>query len=257
MTVKLLKKECVRKALVFALGLLPIALAAGYFTALYQLDITDEATYALLMEQMGTEGALIAVYVAQTALYALVCGFFGHILAAKLGLMRPARLEGAVLKWVLTLSVLGGVLLSLDWWSFGAWIPGLREATDLTMNVPVIIASVLYGGVIEEVMLRLFVMSLLAWLGWKLFFRRAEKAPMGVIVAANVVSALLFAAGHLPATTMLFGTLTPLLLVRCFLLNGGLGLFFGWLYRRYGIQYAMIGHAAAHVVSKLIWFFFV
>ena len=104
-------------------------------------------------------------------------------------------------------------------------------------------------------MLRLFMMSLLAWLGWKVFFRKAEKAPAGVIVAANVISALLFAAGHLPATAMLF-EITPLVLLRCFLFNGGLGLFFGWLYRRFGIQYAMIGHALAHIVSKLIWFIF-
>ncbi|MBQ7848639.1 MAG: CPBP family intramembrane metalloprotease [Clostridia bacterium] len=171
--------------------------------------------------------------------------------------MRPARLEWSSLKWVLPLAAVAGVLLSLDWWTFGAWIPGLREGTDLTLTLPVVIASILYGGVIEEVMLRLFMMSLLAWLGWKLFFRKAEKAPAGVIIAANVISALLFAAGHLPATQQLFGAVTLLLLLRCFLYNGGAGLFFGWLYRRFGVQYAMIGHAATHIVSKLIWFIFV
>ena len=202
-----------------------------------------------------SEAAFIAVYMVQIAVYALVMGFVGHILATKLGLMRPARLEWSALKWTLPLAAAAGVLLSLDWWTFGAWIPGLREATDLTLSVPVVIASVLYGGVVEEVMLRLFMLSLLAWLGWKVFFRKAEKAPAGVIVAANVISALLFAAGHLPATAMLF-EITPLVLLRCFLFNGGLGLFFGWLYRRFGIQYAMIGHALAHIVSKLIWFIF-
>ena len=244
-----------RRSLMFALGLLPVALVAAYFTALYQLEIIDAATLALLMEQMGSESAFIAVYMVQIALYALVMGFVGHILATKLGLMRPARLEWSALKWTLPLAAAAGVLLSLDWWTFGAWIPGLREATDLTLSVPVIFASILYGGVVEEVMLRLFMMSLLAWLGWKVFFRKAEKAPAGVIVAANVISALLFAAGHLPATVMLF-EITPLVLLRCFLFNGGLGLFFGWLYRRFGIQYAMIGHALAHIVSKLIWFIF-
>lgn len=64
---------------------------------------------------------------------------------------------------------------------------------------------------------------------------------------------LLFAEGHLPATITMFGALTPLVLLRCFLLNGGLGLAFGWLYRKYGIQYAMIGHAGTHIISKLIW----
>ena len=244
-----------RKSLLFTLGLLPIALVAAYFTALYQLEIIDAATLALLMEQMGSESGFIAVYMVQIAVYALVMGFFGHILATKLGLMRPARLEWSALKRTLPLAAAAGVLLSLDWWTFGAWIPGLREATDLTLSVPVIFASILYGGVVEEVMLRLFMLSLLAWLGWKVFFRKAEKAPAGVIVAANVISALLFAAGHLPATAMLF-EITPLVLLRCFLFNGGLGLFFGWLYRRFGIQYAMIGHALAHIVSKLIWFIF-
>ena len=245
-----------RKSLLFTLGMLPIALVAAYFTALYQLEILDAATLALLMEQMGSESGFIAVYMVQIAVYALVMGFFGHILATKLGLMRPARLEWSALKRTLPLAAIAGVLLSLDWWTFGAWVPGLREATDLTLNVPVVIASVLYGGVVEEVMLRLFMMSLMAWLGWKVFFRKAEKAPAGVIIAANVISAMLFAAGHLPATAMLF-EITPLLLLRCFLFNGGFGLFFGWLYRRFGIQYAMIGHALAHIVSKLIWFIFV
>ena len=245
-----------RKPLLFALALLPVALVAAYFTALYQLEFLSGDTLALVMEQMGSESGFIAVYMVQIALYALVMGFFGHILATKLGLMRPLRLEGSALKWTLPLAAAAGVLLSLDWWTFGAWIPGLREATDLTLTLPVVIASILYGGVVEEVMLRLFMMSLLAWLGWKVFFRKAEKAPTGVIVAANIISALLFAAGHIPATAELFGSVTPLLLLRCFLFNGGMGLFFGWLYRRFGIQYAMIGHATAHIVSKLIWFIF-
>lgn len=249
-----LKKH--RASLRFALGLLPIALAAAYFTALYQLEILDETTMSTLLEQLGSKSVFIAVYIVQIAVYALVMGFAGHILAGKLGLMRPLRLTWPALKRTLPLSIFGGVLLSLDWWTFGAWIPGLREATDLTLSVPVVIASILYGGVIEEVMLRLFFLSLLAWLGWKVFFRKAEKAPTGVIIAANVISALLFAAGHLPATAMLF-EVTPLVLVRCFLFNGGLGLFFGWLYRRFGIQYAMLGHALGHIVSKLIWLIFI
>ena len=72
-----------------------------------------------------------------------------------------------------------------------------------------------------------------------------------------MIAAILFAASHLPATWMAFGELTPMLLFRCFLLNGGFGLFFGWAYRKYGIQYAMIAHASLHIVSKLIWTLFV
>ena len=179
------------------------------------------------------------------------------MLAEKLGLMKPIRFEKAALMKTLPLCAVAGLLLSLDYWTFGAWIPGVREATDTTLSLHVVMASVLYGGIVEEIMMRLFLMSLLAWLGWKVFFRKQEKPPQLVIAAANVIAALLFAAGHLPATVMIFGSLTPLILVRCFLLNGGFGLFFGWLYRRYGIQYAILGHMMAHMVSKLIWVLFV
>ncbi|MBQ9079720.1 MAG: CPBP family intramembrane metalloprotease [Clostridia bacterium] len=120
-------------------------------------------------------------------------------------------------------------------------------------------ASVLYGGIIEEVMMRLFFMSLITLVIWKLFFKKYDKEniPTSVFVIANVVAALAFAAGHLPATLVTFGELTPLILFRCFLFNGGFGLVFGWLYRKYGIVYAMAGHALFHIISKLIWFIFI
>ena len=34
---------------------------------------------------------------------------------------------------------------------------------------------------------------------------------------------------------------------------GGFGLLFGWMYRKYGIQYAMLSHALLHIVSKTVW----
>lgn len=245
-----------KKALRFTLPLLPIAALAGYFTVLYQLDFLDAATLELAVAQLGSVDALVAVYIVQTVVYAAFCGFVGHILAAKLGLMRPLRLEKSPVITTLTLSILAGILFSLDYWTFGAVIPGVREATDLTMTPYTVLASVLYGGIIEELMMRLFFLSFLAWAIWKLFFRKAETVPQGVLIAANVIAALAFAAGHLPATAMLM-ELTPLVLFRCFLLNGGFGAFFGWLYRKYGIQYAMLAHALTHIVSKIIWAIFV
>lgn len=240
--------------LLFTLPLLPVAAIAGYFTILYQLDFMDAAAIDLAVSQLGSVEVLIVVYIVQTVGYAAFCGFVGHILASKLGLMKPIWFEKAAVVTTLVLSVIGGILFSLDYWTFGAWIPGVREATDITLNLHLVLASVLYGGIVEELMLRLFSMSFIAWVIWKLFFRKAEAVPNGVLIAANVIAALLFAAGHLPATVMLLGGLTPLIVFRCFLLNGGFGLLFGWLYRKYGIHYSMLCHALLHVISKLIWF---
>lgn len=241
----------------FALALVPVGAVAGYFTILYQLTFLDDATIALAVSQLGSVDGMIAVYIVQTVVYTFFCAFAGHVLADRLGLMKPLRFKKGAVKTTLILSLVCGVLFSLDYWTFGAVIPGIREADAATLEWNVILASVLYGGVVEELMLRLFMMSLIAWLLWKLFFRKAEIVPTGVIVAANVIAAMVFAAGHLPATVMTFGTLTPLILLRCFLLNGGFGLLFGWLYRKYGIQYAILSHALLHIVSKAVWLLFI
>ena len=98
-------------------------------------------------------------------------------------------------------------------------------------------------------------MSLVAFVLHLLFERKRMEVSTAVLVVANVVSALLFAAGHLPVNEMTFG-LTPMIVFRCFLLNGVFGLAFGWLYRKFGLRYAMIAHGGCHVVSKLIWLLF-
>ena len=132
----------------------------------------------------------------------------------------------------------------------------IMDSYGVKPRIPYMLAAVLYGGVIEEVMLRLFMMSLIAFLLHKLFDRKKEKPATGILVAANLIAALLFATGHLPATAVMMG-ITPMILVRCFLLNGGFGLLFGWLYRKYGLRYAMLAHAGCHIVSKLIWILFI
>lgn len=119
-------------------------------------------------------------------------------------------------------------------------------------TVPYLLASVTYGAVIEEVLLRLFLMSLIAFLLYKLSGKKDGKPGTAVFVLANIIAALLFAAGHLPVTFTLLGD-SPLIIFRCFLLNGGLGLLFGYLYRKHGLRYAMIAHGGCHIMSKLIW----
>lgn len=244
-----------KRALLFTLALLPVALVSGFFAARYTLKILDPALIGQAIGQLGSETALLAITVVQTVLYALVCGFFGYILSDRIGLVRPFRFAKKPLCITLAVSLIAGAVLSLDAWTFGRWIPevGASYAATGTFDADTWIASILYGGIIEEVVMRLFLMSLIAFLVWKIFFKKRENVPTGVLIAANVAAALLFAAGHIPATLMTFGALTPLLLLRCFLLNGAFGLLFGRLYRKYGIQYAMLSHLLLHIMSRTIW----
>ena len=147
-------------------------------------------------------------------------------------------------------------MILLDIFYFANYSQAIADSYLTKPSVVFMLASVTYGAVIEEVMMRLFAMSLVSFVLFKLFERKEEQPSNKMFVIANVVTAMLFAVGHLPATVLMIGT-SPIVIARCFLLNGGIGLLFGWLYRKYGLRYAMIAHGGCHVVSKLIWILFI
>jgi membrane protease YdiL (CAAX protease family) len=246
-----------KKSLIFSLAVLPIAIVAIIFTCLYQFEMYPPEILEEAVAQVGSMALVWIITVVQNVGLIMFCCFFGYILAEKLGLWKPIIFEKRALTVTFLLSALVGIILSLDPWTFGNLIDGIKESTATGMTVYGIIASILYGGIIEEILMRLFVMSLIAFLIAKIFYKKCDEIPAKVFVIANIVAALLFAAGHLPATLVTFGELSPMLLFRCFLFNGGFGMLFGWIYRKHGLHYAMISHATVHIVSKIIWFIFI
>ncbi len=249
----------IKKPLLFVLCILPIALVAGAFSGIYQLNTFSDEIIAQVVAEIGSVEILVVVTAMQTVGYALFCGFFGYIMADKMGLIKPFKISKKPLVITLVVSVIGGIVFSLDHWVFGSFIDGIQTANEASLTLSGVMVSILYGGIIEEVMMRLFFMTLIAFIIWKLFCRKYSKdnIPVAVFVISNIIAALAFAALHLPATVAIFGELTPIIIFRCFLLNGGFAIIFGELYRRYGIVYAMMSHALFHIVSKLIWFIFI
>jgi len=108
-----------------------------------------------------------------------------------------------------------------------------------------------YGGIAEEIFLRLFVMSFLVWLGHFLSKKADGKPTGGVFWTANLLAAVLFGLGHLPATSLLI-PITPLIIVRAILLNGLIGVVCGWLYWKHGLESAMIAHFSADLVLHVL-----
>jgi len=104
----------------------------------------------------------------------------------------------------------------------------------------------LYGGITEELMLRFGLMSVLAFVGWRVTGRRADGPRPALMWAAIVVSAVLFGLGHLPALAQSVD-LTPALVARTVLLNAVAGVLFGWLYWRRSLESAMVAHVTFHV----------
>jgi len=234
-----------------------VGLVGGFFTGIYLLDSYPAEIRQQVLEQGMTATLLGLVSALQAAVYGIVLGAAGILLGKKTGLWKDEKtITKKPLMITLVISVTGGLALILpDILFFGRYVPMIMDSYGVKPTIPYILAAVLYGGVIEEVMLRLFMMSLIAFILHKLFWRKRETTPVAALALANIISAILFAAGHLPATAMLMG-ITPMILLRCFLLNGGFGLLFGWLYRKYGLRYSMLAHGGCHIISKLIWILF-
>jgi len=108
-----------------------------------------------------------------------------------------------------------------------------------------------YGGINEEILLRLIVMSFLAWLGKFISKTTDGKPTKAVFWIANILAAVLFGLGHLPATAMLI-PLTPLIILRAIVLNGFVGIVCGWLYQTRGLEAAMISHFSADIVLHVL-----
>ena len=214
--------------------------------------------------------ALVAIQVFQNALMfgALIAA--GLFFAGRVGLGAPileARLRGepvaARVRALLPVSILVGVVASMLILGLEVAIfqPALvrelgssADALNLRTAQPAAWKGFLasfYGGIVEEVLLRLFLMSLLAWLG-KFISHRPDGLPTsGVLWIANILAAILFGIGHLPATAALI-PLTPVVITRAIVLNGVAGVGFGWLYWKRGLEAAMVSHFSADIALHVL-----
>ena len=205
---------------------------------------------------------VIAVQVVQNTVLVAIAVGLGLLLATRIGLGAPlleARLAGESvgqrLRALLVPSVLAGAaagiaIIVLDLLVFA---PGMPAATLTGEHPPAwqgLLAS-FYGGITEELFMRLFLMSLLAWL-LGLVWREASGRPAGgAFWVANLGAAILFGLGHLPATAALV-SLTSFVVLRAIVLNGVAGVVFGHLYWRRGLEAAMLAHFSADIVLHVL-----
>lgn len=173
----------------------------------------------------------------------LLQGWFGGPRTATMATLRPWH---SILLGVLAGAVIIGVSLLLD----PMLPPQLHPAAaapGATTAIEGLLAS-FYGGIAEELQLRLFLMTLLVWM-LTLAGRQRPRAPLFWL--AIVIAAIAFGAGHLPAADKVWG-LSSIVVVRTVALNAIGGVVFGWLYWKRGIEMAMLGHFSADIVLHVI-----
>jgi len=205
---------------------------------------------------------LLLISIIQSSVMFAVIIFVGLILTKTTGLSLPI-LESYIekshaennLSSILKISVLfgvatGSVLIILDHLFTRMGVDMMEEA-----SFPIwqgFLAS-FYGGIGEEILLRLFVMTLIVWILSKLIKSKDLVIKNNFIIWSSIlISSLLFGLLHLPATAMLT-TLTPLVIFRALLLNGIGGIVFGWLYWKKGLEASMIAHFSTDITLHVIF----
>jgi membrane protease YdiL (CAAX protease family) len=205
---------------------------------------------------------LILIQVVQNAIFIAIAVGVGLLLAQRTGLGAPLleawlsgerigqRLKAIVLPAVILGAMVALVVIIFDALIFASRVPKILTQSPQIPAWQGFLAS-FYGGITEELFMRLGLFSLLVWLLTKIR-GMAQGLPSTMILwTANILVALLFGLGHLPATAALV-PLTPLVVIRAVALNGPASLVFGYLYWTRGLEAAMLAHFTADVVLHAI-----
>lgn len=200
-------------------------------------------------------GAAQLAAIVQPALLVLALAALGAWAAPKVGLDAPAVRAWAdhrpvlpELKRQLAPALIAGLAIGATLVVFVTIIRPTHEGAEvLRFDLP-LPTRVLYGGVVEELLMRWGLMSFFAWLGWRLVGRPA-RVPSWTYWTGIGFAALLFAAGHLPALSFLVPHPPTWLVVLVLAANFVPGVLCGWLFWRRGLEAAMMSHALGHLVA--------
>lgn len=135
-----------------------------------------------------------------------------------------------------------GTLIVLTGIYFKSHLPAVLN--DATNSEQLHIATrLLYGGVSEELLTRFGLMSFFAWM----IFKVTKKLNSFTYISAIILSAVLFALGHLPLVLQLVPDPDRITYTYVIAGNSVGGLIFGYAYWKSGLECAFIAHAFAHL----------
>ena len=236
---------------VFAVGLLGVLALPLTFPAAVEANLRAAAPAI-------DPGVLKALTLIQPALLLAAGAALGAALAHRLGLASHLarvhvrrRLFDELPLAIAAGLVVGGTIVALDRTVFLG--PAPREAASLPSIVGGLAGGMLYGGLTEEVLMRWGLLSLVAATMLKFTRRRLDAQPRLVYAIAIALVALIFAAGHLPAASVIAPLDAPLV-IRILVLNGIAGVIYGALFWRRSLEAAMAAHMATHVAFAIARF---
>lgn len=235
-----------------------ILLIASFIASILVLPYTLSISPAIAA--VFTTRVLIAQFI-QTIIEFSIAIFIGLYLAKRVGFGLPVlegwlegKEVGGYLKSILGISIGLGllsvvliVLLSLLY----VPLPMLIQGAGLSIPLWQGFLASFYGGIGEEILFRLFVMTLLVWIFFKIK-KTADGKPTTIgIWLAVIISAVLFGLGHLPVAST-YTTISPVAITEAIINNGIVGIICGWLYWKKGLESAMIAHFSSDIGLHVI-----
>jgi hypothetical protein len=205
---------------------------------------------------------LVVIGVAQNfLLFGVIIGV-GLLLARKIGLGAPL-LESWLysehspvsardsFKTGAPVGIAVGVILVVIILAVAPHMPGLPFVRAAQVPIWKRVLICFNGGLNEEILTRLFLLTLFAWLGLRIFQKQKARLSPATFWIANIAVAILFGLGHLPAASRVM-QITPEVVAVALALNGIAAISFGYLYWKRGLESAMIAHFCADFVIYVV-----
>ena len=203
---------------------------------------------------------LKVVSVLQPAVLLAAAVLLGVVVARRVELHSPffesvaaGRPAPFTLRPQLVPAVLGGAVGSLAILLTAAiskhfFTPAVLERVVTLQGLLPLPTRLLYGGITEELLLRWGFMTVLAWIGWRLFQKGQGRPSSITLILAILISSVVFGIGHLPLAVMLVGEPTAAIVFFVILANSAFGVVAGYLFWKYGLESAIIAHMLVHIV---------
>jgi membrane protease YdiL (CAAX protease family) len=177
------------------------------------------------------------------------------------GAPRPARPLSSIVRpalfWATLTAIIAFAIDAFFHYALGVTTPAPEIHARIAVSWWRTGLASLWAPWAEEIFDRLFLLSLLAWLGIKLF-RVSEKGRgrWTVLWIANLATALFFGWYHINNEELFVDPVPLVVALRTVLIVLPAGLAFGWIYMRRGLEAAILSHffidVIVHVVRPII-----
>jgi membrane protease YdiL (CAAX protease family) len=238
------------------LTLVLAASISGLLVLPYSFQFAGQSLFA----QPNVLEIILITFISCVVMFALLA-YFGLRISKKIELEPTPVLSGKTkLRKYLTISVVSGIAVGLGIVLLNLLLNSIFTFPDVMSGAgaPSAIAGFLasfYGGIGEEVLLRLFLVPFLCLLiiGTMrlLGIAKTWNHTDNIVWVSIILASIVFGLGHLPATAAIMA-ITPAVILRAVLLNGVCGVVFGWLFFRKGLEFAMISHFSADIVLQVL-----